>query len=164
MTIQDLGAIGSLIGALAVGATLIYLAKQIRLNTHALEDARKLALAQTYQMRSDALQEMLVQAADSQYLGPVIAKLTTLGYPDNASALAQLNSDERARFRLWQIAQQTHWDNMFFQYQHGYLDAESYEDSFRHRVRRLAPTWRVLGLMTVRRSFLEEIERLEQGT
>lgn len=78
MTIQDLGAIGSLLGALAVGATVIYLAKQIRLNTHALEDARKLALAQTYQMRSDAWEEMLVQAADSQYLGAVIAKLTTL--------------------------------------------------------------------------------------
>lgn len=161
MTFQDLGAIGSLLGALAVGATLIYLGKQIRLNTQALEDARKIALAQTYQMRSDALQEMLVQAADSKYLGPVIAKLTTLGYPDDAAALDQLTSDERARFRLWQIAQQTHWDNMYFQYQHGYLDAESYEDSFKHRVRRLTPTWRALGLMAVRRSFREEIERLE---
>lgn len=163
MTIQDLGAIGSLLGALAVGATVIYLAKQIRLNTHALEDARKLALAQTYQMRSDALQEMLVKAADSQYLGPVIAKLTSLGYPDDPTVLDQLSADERARFRLWQIAQQTHWDNMYFQYQHGYLDAESYEDSFKHRVRRLIPTWRVLGLMAVRRSFLNEIERLERG-
>ena len=120
MTFQDLGAIGSLVSALAVGATLIYLGKQIRLNTQALEDARKIALAQTYQMRSDALQEMLVQAADSEYLGPVIAKLTTLGYPDDATALDRLSSDERARFRLWQIAQQTHWDNMYFQYQHGY--------------------------------------------
>ena len=80
MTVQDLSAIGSLIGALAVGDTLIYLAKQIRLNTQALEDARKLALAQTYQMLSDGLQEMLVQAADSEHLGPVIAKLTTFGY------------------------------------------------------------------------------------
>jgi hypothetical protein len=163
MTFQDLGAIGSLVGALAVGATLIYLGKQIRLNTQALEDARKTALAQTYQMRSDALQEMLVQAADSEYLGPVIAKLTTLGYPDDATALDRLSSDERARFRLWQIAQQTHWDNMYFQYQHGYLDPESYEDCFKHRVRRLTPTWRALGLMAVRRSFREEIERLERG-
>ena len=103
-----------------------------------------------------------MQAADSEYLGPVIAKLTTLGYPDDTTALAQLSNDERARFRLWQIAQQTHWDNMYFQYQHGYLDAESYEDSFKQRVRRLTPTWRALGLMTVRRSLLEELERLER--
>ena len=162
MTLQDWGAIGSMIGALSVVVTLIYLTKQIRLNTQALEDGRKLALAQTYQLRSDALQAMLVDAADSAHIGPIIMKLTELGYPKDVTALEQLDSEERARFRLWQIAQQTHWDNMFFQYQHGYLDLESYEDSFKQRVRRLAPTWRALGLIGVRRSFRAEIERLEQ--
>ena len=162
MTLQDLGAIGSVIGALSVVITLIYLAKQIRLNTQALEDGRKLALAQTYQMRSDALQAMLVHAADSEHIGPIIIKLTELGYPKDVAALEQLSSEERARFRLWQIAQQTHWDNMFFQYQHGYLDDESYEDSFKQRVRRLAPTWEALDLLSVRRSFLEEIKRLRR--
>ena len=162
MTLQDLGAIGSVIGALSVVITLIYLAKQIRLNTQALEDGRKLALAQTYQMRSDALQAMLVHAADSEHIGPIIIKLTDLGYPKDVAALEQLSSEERARFRLWQIAQQTHWDNMFFQYQHGYLDDESYEDSFKQRVLRLAPTWEALDLLSVRRSFLEEIKRLRR--
>ena len=162
MTLQDLGAIGSVIGALSVVITLIYLAKQIRLNTQALEDGRKLALAQTYQMRSDALQAMLVHAADSEHIGPIIIKLTELGYPKDVAALEQLSSEERARFRLWQIAQQTHWDNMFFQYQHGYLDDESYEDSFKQRVLRLAPTWEALDLLSVRRSFLEEIKRLRR--
>lgn len=52
---------------------------------------------------------------------------------------------------------------MYFQYQHGYLDAELYEDSFKQRVGRLTPTWRVLGLMAVRRSFLNQIERLERA-
>lgn len=162
MTLQDWGAIGSMIGALSVVVTLIYLTKQIRLNTQALEDGRKLALAQTYQLRSDALQAMLVDAADSVHIAPIIMKLTELGYPKDVAALEQLSHEERARFRLWQIAQQTHWDNMFFQYQHGYLDLESYQDSFKQRVRRLAPTWRALGLIGVRRSFRAEIERLEQ--
>ena len=162
MTLQDLGAIGEMIGALGVVITLIYLTKQIRLNTVAMEESRKLALAQTYQMRSDALQAMMVTAADSQHIGPIIIKLTELGYPEDVTALEHLSSEERRRFRLWQIAQQTHWDNMFFQYQHGYLDEESYEDSFKERVRRLAPTWRALGLMVVRRSFLDEIKRLER--
>ena len=58
MTMQDWGAIGEMVGALAVVVTLIYLAKQIRMNTHAMDEGRKLALAQTYQMRSDALQDM----------------------------------------------------------------------------------------------------------
>jgi hypothetical protein len=160
MSLQDLGAIGELVGALGVVVTLIYLAKQIRQNTHAMDEARKLALAQTYQMRSDALQAMLVQAADSEYVGPIIIKLTGLGYPEDVTALDALSESERRRFRMWQIAQQTHWDNMFFQYQQGYLDREYYDDAFKERVARLAPTWKALGLTSGRRSFLAEIERL----
>ena len=162
MTLQDLGSIGEMIGAIGVVVTLLYLTKQIQLNTIAMDEARKLALAQTYQMRSDALQQMMVEAANSKRIGPVIIKLTELGYPEDAHALDQLTSEERRRFRLWQIAQQTHWDNMFFQYQHGYLDEESYEDSFKVRVKRLAPTWRALGLTNIRRSFQQEIDRLER--
>src|SRR5262247_4332467 len=44
MTLQDWGSLGEVVGALAVVVTLIYLAKQIRLNTHAMEEARRLAL------------------------------------------------------------------------------------------------------------------------
>lgn len=52
MTLQDWGAIGEVVGALAVVVTLIYLAKQIRQNTHAMEEGRRrLALAQTYLTR-----------------------------------------------------------------------------------------------------------------
>jgi hypothetical protein len=162
MTLQDWGSIGEMVGAIGVVVTLIYLTKQIRLNTQAMDEARKLALAQTYQMRSDALQAMMVSAAESLNIGPVIIKLTELGYPQDVTALDRLNVEERGRFRLWQIAQQTHWDNMFFQYEHGYLDEESYQQSFKVRVKRLAPTWRALGLMAVRGSFLAEIERLER--
>ncbi len=163
MTLQDLGAIGEVIGALGVVVTLIYLTKQIRQNTEAVDEARKLALAQTYQMRSDALQTMIVRAAESEHIAPIIIKLTELGYPEDIAAIDQLSPSERGRFRLWQIGQQTHWDNMFFQYQHGYLDEESYEDSFKVRVRRLAPTWLALGLTNVRASFRKEIDRLRQA-
>ena len=160
MTLQDWGSIGEVVGAIAVVVTLIYLAKQIRLNTHEMEESRKLALAQTYQMRSDALQAMLVAAADSEHIGPIIIKLTGLGYPENVEALKGLDDTEWRRFRMWQIAQQTHWDNMHYQYQHGYLDSEYYDDAFKDRVVRLAPTWKALGLTSGRRSFFAEVERL----
>jgi hypothetical protein len=162
MTIIELGAIGEFVGAIGVVATLAYLAVQIRQNTHAMEEGRRLALAQTYQMRADALQDMLVHAADSQHIGPLITKLTQAGYPEDTSALASLTAEERGRFRQWQIAQQTHWDNMFYQYQQGYLEQEYYEDSFRERVLRLAPTWRALGISGGRASFFAEIDRLER--
>src|SRR4030095_6001368 len=90
MTLQYWGAIGEMVGALAVVVTLIYLAKQIRLNTHAMDEGRKLALAQTYQMRSDALQAMLVHAADSEHVGPIIIKLTEFGYPEDIRSLDTL--------------------------------------------------------------------------
>ena len=162
MTLQDWGSIGEVVGALAVVVTLIYLAKQIRQNTHAMDEGRKLALAQTYQMRSDALQAMLVRAADSEYIGPIIIRLTELGYPEDVKALDALSDAERGRFRMWQIAQQTHWDNMHYQYQQGYLDRQYYEDAFKDRVARLAPTWKALGLTSGRRSFFDEIERLSR--
>ena len=35
---------------------------------------------------------------------------------------------------------------MYYQYQQGFLDPEYYEDEFKVRVRRLAPTWRNLSI------------------
>ncbi len=160
MTIIELGALGEFLGSIAVLATLVYLAMQIRQNTRTMDESKKLALAQTYQMRSDALQMMLVHAADSEYIGPIITKLTTAGYPDVTSSLDQLSTEELGRFRQWQIAQQTHWDNMFFQYQQGFIDEEYYRDSFRVRVRRLAPIWNALNIAGARRTFLAEIESI----
>ncbi len=163
MTIEELGALGEFVSAIAVVATLAYLAVQVRQNTHSLEAAQRLALSQTYQLRADALQAMTVQAAASP-IGTVIVKLTEAGYPQNVDALDALTAEERGRFRLWQIAQQTHWDNMHFQYQQGFLDEEYYRDAFAERVVRLYPTWKALGLTGGRASFFAELERLQQAT
>lgn len=160
MTLIELGAIGEFLGSLAVFATLVYLSVQIRQNTRAMDESKRLALAQTYQMRADALQMMLVHAADSEHIGPIITKLTTAGYPEEIGALSSLSIEERGRFRQWQIAQQTHWDNMFFQYQQGFIDEEYYQDSFRERVRRLAPTWQALNLSAGRSTFNAEVEQI----
>ena len=160
MTLIELGAIGEFLGAIGVIVTLIYLSMQIRQNTLSMAESRRLALAQTYQMRADALQDMVVTAANAE-LGEIIVKLTGHGYPQNIAALDELTELERGRFRLWQIAQQTHWDNMHFQHQQGFLADEYYQHEFRERVVRLAPTWRALNLTSGRPAFFAEIERLE---
>ncbi len=157
MTLMELGALGEFLGAIGVIVTLAYLAVQIRQNTRAMEEGKRLALAQTYQMRADALQNMMVEAASSENIGPIIIKLTELGYPEDITSLDELTVEEYGRFKQWQIAQQTHWDNMFFQYQQGFLDPEYYEDAFRERVSRLAPTWSALGLTSGRGSFQREV-------
>ena len=157
MSLLELGALGEFLGSIAVLATLVYLSVQIRQNTRSMDESKKLALAQTYQMRADALQMMLVHAADSEHIGPIITRLTGIGYPEDINSLGALTDEERGRFRQWQIAQQTHWDNMFFQYQQGFIDEEYYRDSFRERVRRLAPTWQALNVTGGRESFVAEI-------
>ena len=163
MSIIELGALGEFLGSIAVLATLWYLAMQIRQNTRAMDENRKLALAQAYQMRADALQNMLVRAADSEYIGPIIIKLTDAGYPEDLASLDALTPEERGRFRQWQIAQQTHWDNMYYQYQQGFLDEEYYNDSLKERVRRLGPVWEALGVKGNRRSFSREVESLRES-
>ena len=61
---------------------------------------------------------------------------------------------------MWQIAQQTHWDNMYFQYQQGFIDKEYYQDSFKTRVRRLAPTREALNVSGSRSTFVAEIDSI----
>ena len=160
MTITELGAMGELLGAVGVIASLIYLSVQIKQNTRSMDENKRLALAQTYQIRADALQGMLVHAASSETIGPLIVRLTQLGYPENVEALEKISAQERGIFKQWQIAQQIHWDNMHYQYQQGFLDPEYYEDEFKVRVRRLAPTWQALGLLGGRTSFRKEVDRL----
>ena len=163
MTIMELGALGELLGAIGVIATLVYLAVQVKQNTKSLEASQRLALAQTYQMRSDALQNMLVQAASSE-IGEILTKLTETGYPKNVGSLNELTALELSRFRQWQIAQFAHWDNMHFQYQQGFLDEEYYRDEFVLRVTRLWPIWKALNLKGARKSFIDELERLTKDS
>ncbi len=76
------------------------------------------------------------------------------------TSLDRITEEELGIFKQWQIAQQTHWDNMFYQYQQGFIDPEYYANEFRVRVRRLAPVWQALGLLGGRPSFCSEIESI----
>lgn len=67
MTIQDLGALGEIIGAIAVVASLIYLAIQIRQNTQQMlnnAEATKLAALESNIESSHRIREMLILNPD----------------------------------------------------------------------------------------------------
>ncbi len=66
MSIMELGALGEFLGSIGVIATLIYLAIQIRQNTHSLDEGRKLALAQTFQSRTEMRLQGSHLMADSE--------------------------------------------------------------------------------------------------
>jgi len=67
MTLQDLGALGDLIGGIAVVLTLIYLAVQVRQNT-------SMIMAQTVQASVDATQRVLLFRAERPDLRALLRK------------------------------------------------------------------------------------------
>ena len=73
-TIQMLGSLGEFVGAIAVVATLVYLAIQVRhskeameANTRSVDESRNLALAQTYQARAALAEQSIQLLADSTF-------------------------------------------------------------------------------------------------
>ena len=67
MTITELGALGEFVGAIAVVATLIYLAVQVRHSKEATEASNRLAVAAVYRETSNGLLQFngrLIESAD----------------------------------------------------------------------------------------------------
>ena len=96
-TIQLLGSLGEFVGAIAVVATLVYLAIQVRhgkdamdANTKSLDESRRLAVAQAYQARAEMLQDAVMRQADSPYSAAISLKLQNEG-------MEALTAEERWR-------------------------------------------------------------------
>ncbi len=83
MTLQDLGALGELVGGVAVVITLVYLALQVRQNT-------AMITAQAVQASIDATQRVLLFRADNPDMRRVLRKARTGGdlTADETEALA----------------------------------------------------------------------------
>jgi hypothetical protein len=109
VTIQDLGSIGELIGAIATVATLIYLAIQIRANTYAVQSAA----AQSVHEAFATWYRML--AADAG-----LAQLTTNGLRDYAS----LSEVDKARFVAAFMAFLSCSQDAFIKWREGSLSPE----------------------------------------
>ena len=95
---QLLGNYGEFVGAIAVVATLFYLALQVRhsseateANTRATEESRRLAMAQTYQARASTSFSAFASAAESGGMAPILVKYNESGYES-------LSPEERVRF------------------------------------------------------------------
>ena len=85
MTIQDWGAIGEILGAIATIITLIYLATQLRHNTRALQAT---GMDSTIQAANDIRTNL--------FLDPEITRI----YRSGLENIDSLNDIERERFRL----------------------------------------------------------------
>ncbi len=171
-TIQMLGSLGEFVGAIAIVATLVYLAIQVRhskeameANTQSLDENRKLAMAQAYQARADAATRAHRQMAGSEDLAGIRLKLDAAFdlTPDlpRPMALDSLSPLERVRWQAWIRGWFTDTDNMFYQFEQGFLDQEYFDAIVKAQIRQFAPMWDALDVRgNARPSFNAEIERV----
>jgi len=118
-----------------------------------------LARAQIHQARSDAQVSRLEDRADTKYLAPLLDKIQLFGGFANLSSTDEFTPDELIRFRVFLQARHQDYDNLFYQYQQGYLDEEYYQFTLSNAIRLFSPWWDKLGIFEdVRRpSFDAEI-------
>lgn len=92
MTIQDWGAVGEIVGAIAVVASLIYLAIQIRQNTHQVShsvESMKLAAFERNIHSGNRIRELMI-------LHPDVADLAVSGM----NSFSGLSGSDRLRFDM----------------------------------------------------------------
>jgi hypothetical protein len=168
---QLLGNYGEFVGAIAVVATLFYLARQVHhskesvdANTQALEESRKIQMAATYQDRVQNMSANARMMSSSADLSEIVFKVLEAGWP-SLGALDQLDGVEKHRFRHWIQLQFLNIENLHYQYELGLLDTRFYESVVSERIKIMGPAWKEFGFVGTlgRPSFHEEIERVLRG-
>lgn len=128
-----------------------------------LDQNNDLVRAQIHQARSDAHVQTKWAGADTEFLLPALVKFESAGGLDNPDAMDGLSPIEASRVMVAMEADHQDYDNLFYQYQHGYLDKEYYEHRIVPTIVRLAPWWKKLDIYETsgrRPSFDAEIRRL----
>ncbi len=127
-----------------------------------LDQNSDLVRAQIHQARSDAQVSILDGRADAEYLAPIMTKILALGGFRNLSSSDELTPEELYRLRAFLQARLVDYDNLFYQYQHGYIDEEHYQSTISYAIQLFSPWWDKFEIFNnVRRpSFDAEIRRL----
>jgi IS1 family transposase len=89
MTLQELGSIGELVGAIATVAMLAYLAIQVRQNSHQLQEATKIAKLNAYDRTVEAF---------ARYRGLLAESKNAELYTSGLASYENLTQAEKVRF------------------------------------------------------------------
>jgi hypothetical protein len=150
---QILGNIGEFVGAIAVVATLFYLAVQVRhskesvdANTRSLDENRMVQMAVAYQSRVENLSANTRITAESEGLAEIVEKVTEAGWPAPES-LDRLSPVERTRIEAWALLAYLNIENLHYQYELGLLEPSFYEGVIRPAMGRNGDVWKELGFL-----------------
>ena len=149
MNWDAVGAVAELLGAIAVIATLAYLALQVK---HATSVARAVARQTAAQLNIDTIGSSL----DSQILSSASRK---------ATAGEELSSDELSNYLRWVWMRMRVVENTFYHYQEGLIEVDYWESHKQYIVAHLGPDsvarvhWsRVASAYT--ENFVDEVEQV----
>jgi hypothetical protein len=132
-------------------ATLVYLSTQIRQNTRSMDEGHRLAKAQSYENRSSVMLNSHIELRGSPY----IEILTGAEGPDDLET-----REDTMRFTVHMRWWANYCDNMHYQFEQGYLDADYYSHMMGATIERFAPIWRSMGIAELRPSFRAEVDRI----
>jgi hypothetical protein len=127
-----------------------------------LDQNSDLLRAQIHQARADTHVGHRLNDVESEKWAAISMKLAENGYPKDVTSVEVLTPEELFRFRNYKAARHTDLDNLFYQYQQGYLDEEYYRYRVVCAIRRNASYWQKFGTFRTnsRPSFRAEIERI----
>ena len=145
MNWDAVGSLAEVFAALAVMATLIYLAVQVRQSRDLLEENRKIALSQVFQSRVGFRMDYhlrLAEAANAEVLAKV-------GYWDDVETVMEkymdLSATEKEQFRQMQFASVQMVENAIYQNELGLLENKQFAQS-RAYAQRMYPLWMELKI------------------
>ncbi len=141
MSIMELGALGEFVGAIAVVATLGYLALQIRQNTRRMEESTASQEATTYQSLMSQIIELNRGLAADRQLGEIV---------DKARKGEVLDDVDRRRYGSLITSILRYGDMAYYQYQKGLIDERRLHSAF-------AP---VRGILSQAEPAMQEFQRL----
>jgi hypothetical protein len=124
MNWETIGSISELVGAIAVLATLIYLARQIRQNAQSINRQTEIARAQILQSRADSVTQMAMLDSSS----PESAELFSRLLNTKGIGPKELTPEENVRAWLILTTVRSNYENTFMQFQQGYLPKNFYEE------------------------------------
>ncbi|MBW2722967.1 MAG: hypothetical protein JRE71_01155 [Deltaproteobacteria bacterium] len=119
MTLQDLGNIGEFVGAIGVVASFIYLALQIRQNSHQIAENTNSLLGSVEQENAMVSSDFLLSLAQD----PDLARVWRVGLSESAT----LTEDEGTQFVMLMGAAFYRLEGPFRQYKRGLLSEDSWQ-------------------------------------
>lgn len=133
---EVLGNLGEFVGSIAVLATLIYLAVQVRHSKELLERNEKIALSQVYQGRTEMRLASYRLTSESEMAGVRAKVFERFGdfadYEKSMQKVTELNSVEKQQFASLLSHNLHAMDNTLYQKSLGLIDEQMYQAARNH--------------------------------